>query len=968
MMSVDPIPTSWTGTPRAAGSDRPLLLEGTGAWLVRRGRVDVFAVALRDGEPAGSRRHLFRVESGEMLFGTGGAGELGLLAVGIGGSELLEIRREALEKAARDPSRAADVAARVEEWVDRLCEGVGAAGLPEGCVELCAGEASPEGPGVVARPSTTVAWIRHVEGASLLAGMEGLKVNGTGYTPLSRRAWLAVGEGSRLEVRETAAVVASGEAWPGLDRLHALVLEATRRFVADAAAAERERLRRKAEAGRGSFGDAWMELASTLDGAGSVSATAAPAAAAGGDALVAAARVVGAALDLRIRRPPRGSEPAAEADSVEAIARASKVRTRRVLLRDGWWAEDGGPLLGRRAEGGHPVALLPVPGPAYVIRDPATGAAERVTAAVAETLEGVAHTFYRSFPDRALGIADVVRFGLWGCRGDLARVAVISTAAGLLSLIPPIATGMIFNDVIPGAARGQLLQITLVLIAIAIASALLNLANGIALVRIDTRMGSSTQAAVWDRLLRLPMPFFRPYAAGDLATRAMNVNAIRQVLSSSTLGALIGGGFSLLHLGLLFHYSPGLAAWAALLIALAVGAAVLASAAQLRSQRAAAEGEVKLAGSVLQYLTSVAKLRVAGAEVYAFARWAAGFSRLRRLQFRVRSTGNLLSAFTAGYPLAANVVLFALAMPLLGASELRTGDFLAFMASFGTCLAGTLGASAALLGTLAVIPLYEQARPILEALPEADVDRADPGPLRGDIEVQHVSFRYASDGPPILRDVNLSIRAGEFVAFVGPSGSGKSTLLRLLLGFESPESGSICYDGQEMEGVDVHAVRRQIGVVLQAGRLMPGDVYTNIVGSGRATLDDAWEAARAAGLEDDIRGMPMGMHTVVSEGAGTLSGGQRQRLMIARALVKRPRIVFFDEATSALDNRTQAIVSASLERLRATRVVIAHRLSTIVHADRIVVIDAGRVVQTGTYAELMARPGPFAELAKRQLA
>jgi ABC-type bacteriocin/lantibiotic exporter with double-glycine peptidase domain len=279
-----------------------------------------------------------------------------------------------------------------------------------------------------------------------------------------------------------------------------------------------------------------------------------------------------------------------------------------------------------------------------------------------------------------------------------------------------------------------------------------------------------------------------------------------------------------------------------------------------------------------------------------------------------------------------------------------------------------LTASTALLGTLAVIPLYEQAKPILTSLPEVDTAKADPGVLAGDIELEHLVFRYQADGPPVLRDVTIRIRAGEFVAFVGPSGSGKSTLLRLLLGFEVPEAGAVYYDGQELAGLDIQSVRRQIGVVLQNGRLMSGDIFTNITGSSPATLDDAWEAARMAGFDEDIKSMPMGMHTVVSEGGGTLSGGQRQRLMIARAIVQRPRILFFDEATSALDNRTQSIVSTSLDRLQATRIVVAHRLSTIVHADRIYVVEAGRVVQSGTYEQLISQDGLFAELAARQLA
>jgi ABC-type bacteriocin/lantibiotic exporter with double-glycine peptidase domain len=188
------------------------------------------------------------------------------------------------------------------------------------------------------------------------------------------------------------------------------------------------------------------------------------------------------------------------------------------------------------------------------------------------------------------------------------------------------------------------------------------------------------------------------------------------------------------------------------------------------------------------------------------------------------------------------------------------------------------------------------------------------------------------------------------------------------LGFETPEAGSIYYDNNDVAGLDVRSVRRQMGVVLQDGKPMSGSIFGNIVGSLPLTMDDAWEAARMVGLEEDIRAMPMGMFTMLSEDASTISGGQRQRLMIAWAIVSKPRILLLDEATSALDNLTQAIVASSLENLRATRVVIAHRLSTIINADRIYVLQAGRITQSGTYAELMERKGPFRELASRQLA
>jgi ATP-binding cassette subfamily C protein len=640
-----------------------------------------------------------------------------------------------------------------------------------------------------------------------------------------------------------------------------------------------------------------------------------------------------------------------------------------VVLRDAWWREDNGPLLGFRAEGRSPVVLRYDPARGYRCLDPADTSEVEVDGALAENLAPFAVTFYRSFPEAALSIRDVLRFGVHGCGSDLRSVVAMTVLAALLGMIPPVATGIVFDSLIPGARRSQLLQMTAVLVVCALSVAMFQVVRSVALLRMEGKMGNAVQCAVWDRLLALPMPFFRPYTAGELAVRAMGIDGIRQIVSGSTLTAIVAGATSFGNYVLLFRYSMRLALWATLLIAIALAVTFLGGFTQLSHQRGVAALQSRTSGVVLQLLSSIAKLRVAGAEAHAFASWAARFAEQRRLQFRVRSIGNWVAAFNAGFPTAASMLVFWAALtPLTVSHGMRTGDFLAFMAAFGICLSSVITASNALLSTLLAVPLYEQARPILVTPPEVDGEKDDPGELAGAVDLEHVSFRYDTDGPLVLRDITVHAKPGEFIAFVGPSGSGKSTVMRLLLGFESPEAGSIRYDGRELGGLDLRALRRQIGVVLQSGRLMTGDIYTNIVGSVPVPMEVAWEAARMAGFADDIRQMPMGMHTVISEGGGTLSGGQRQRLMIARAIAHRPRILLFDEATSALDNRTQAIVSESLEGLRATRVVIAHRLSTIMRADRIYVLSRGELVQCGSYDRLVRERGLFAELATRQIA
>jgi ABC-type bacteriocin/lantibiotic exporter with double-glycine peptidase domain len=366
-------------------------------------------------------------------------------------------------------------------------------------------------------------------------------------------------------------------------------------------------------------------------------------------------------------------------------------------------------------------------------------------------------------------------------------------------------------------------------------------------------------------------------------------------------------------------------------------------------------------------------LRVAGAEARAFSVWAKDFAEQRRLAFKARSVENSLAVFNSAFPVVTSIFIFGVVTAMLstsaqaGEASLSTGSFLAFNAAFGQFLSAALQMSSVVVSLILIIPIYERAKPILEGEPEVDVARSDPGDLSGEIELSRVSFRYHDDGALVLDDVSLQARPGEFIAIVGPSGAGKSTVLRLLLGFEIAENGSVYYDHQDLAALDVQSVRRQIGVVLQNAQVLPGSIFENIVGTAPLGTEDAMEAAKMAGLDQDIEQMPMGLHTFIMEGGGTLSGGQRQRLLIARAVVGRPRILMFDEATSALDNRTQAHVSDSLGRLQTTRVVIAHRLSTIINADRIYVMDRGKVVEEGTYEELLEQGGLFTQLAQRQM-
>ncbi len=975
------------GTAHEVSGHATIDLGQTGsAWLVEEGAIDLFAVGLQDGKPAGPRRHLFRAAAGQLLLGLGeGKATVrqreGLLAVGLPGSRVLELPQARLRELAASDELVRGLAELLNGWVEGLTAGVARGQVPQRPALLEPELTTYLERGGAVTPGKGALWARHVEGESHFFGRPELPLTKEdGLFPLSSRGWLAAGPGAAIRAENAEALLRQDGLWAGLGRFHDTILICAALNSEEARRLEHDRLAEKSAREMRLIQSTLTDLATVgLAGDEGEARQAAPE-----DPLLAACRLVGNHLGLAITAPRRAGEKKLS-DPVSAVARASRIRVRRVALAGDWWRQDNGPLLAfqqqvhgqkdegqNRAEDGaaspsaEPVALLPTSPTSYDLVAPATRRRTPVTADVAAGLEAFGYCFYRPFAHRALTALQLFRFGLIGSRRDWLVVVVLGLASGLLGMLTPVAMGWIFDHIIPDGNRSELLLLVAALTASAVGVALFHLAQGIAILRVETRLETAVETGLWDRLLNLPAPFFREYTAGDLAARAGGIAVIRQTLSEVVLSSLLTFLFSLVSFALLFYYSVGLALLALALFVAVVLLSSIAGLLQVRYERADYEVRGRISGLILQLVSGIGRLRVAAAEDRALARWAGQFGQQRRLAFRARSIANNLSAFTAALPLLASVLLFG-AVASSARGGLSLGEFLAFNAAFTQVLFAAGMLSSSLTSVLQVVPLYERARPIMQALPETDVNKADPGDLGGDIEVSHVSFRYGDEGVVVLDDVSLHIRAGQFVAVVGPSGAGKSTLFRLLLGFETPTTGSIYYDGEDLAGLDLQAVRRQVGVVLQHSRLLPGDILGNIVGSSLLTLEDAWEAARLAGLDRDIQQMPMGMYTVIGEGESTLSGGQRQRLMIARAIAPKPRILFFDEATSALDNATQARVTASLAKLKATRVVVAHRLSTVQHADWIYVLDRGKVVQAGPYDQLMSEGGLFAELVRRQL-
>ncbi len=937
-------------------------------WLVEEGRTEVFAVP-RYG--SGSRIHLWTATAGQMLCGFAplDGDSLGLLAVGHPGTRLRRLSEAKLRELLRDPAAAAELAGRLDDWLSGLFAEITRTAAPKVFEELRPGvETRLEETGRTARSRQGVAWVRHLEGTSHLLGEDRLALSNGDLVPIPESLWLVGAGGVRISAFPTTAVLGEEGLWQGLAHFHAVCLRYVALLAERAELQERERLGRKVDLDRSTLRGAYARLAAVLQPLSGDGTTLAVTA----DPLLAATQLVGQAQGIAIHSLPEWQQGARQGDRLAQICEASRVRSRRVILRDDWWRRDNGPLVAFRVLDSEqkihrPVALLPTSARSYEMADPVELTRTPVDAALAESLSGEAHMLYSPLPERPVTGKDLLRLGLRGRRGDLLAILLVGIAGGLLALLVPVLTGQVFGSVIPAADRGQLGQITAALLVSALAAAVFQVTRSIAVLRLGGKADGTVQTAVWDRLLSLPASFFRRFTVGDLANRSLGINTIRELVTGNVLTAALAAVFSLFSFALLFYYSWRLALLATALVLVLAAVTTGLSYLQLRHQRALLELQGKIASLVFGMINGISKLRVAGAEARAFSRWAARFAEQRQRALAAQRAANAQAAFNAVYGVLTSLAVFAV-VGVSAATALPVGEFLAFNAAFGQFLAATLAAVSVLSTVLALVPVYERLKPILETVPEVDGSKAEPGELAGEIEFSHVSFRYQDDSPLILDDLSFRAGPGEFIALVGPSGAGKSTCLRLILGFEKAASGSIYFDGQDLSGLAVQSVRRQIGVVLQTGRPMAGSLFSNIVGSSNLGIDAAWDAARMAGLEEDIKAMPMGMHTVISEGAETFSGGQKQRILIARAIVHRPRIVLFDEATSALDNHTQEIVSRSLESLKATRIVIAHRLSTIQNADRIYVIEAGRVSEEGTYTDLLGRGGAFARLAERQIA
>ncbi len=665
---------------------------------------------------------------------------------------------------------------------------------------------------------------------------------------------------------------------------------------------------------------------------------------------------------IKVREVPERLQSIEEV--LEYLLRPYGVMTRQVVLREGWRKDASGAMLTTFADDGKPVALIPAGANGYKYADPETGMMTKVTAASEKLFSGEAFAFYKAFPTRAMTMKDLYgyifsnldRGGVCGYFG----FALIATCVGML--IPWI-NRLLFTDIVAMRSVSAFIAIAVFLICASLSSLLFGTIQGLFLHRLTQKLNLSIESATMMRILTLPSSFFTKYTSGDLAQRVSNMSILIYEILNMVMTCFTTALFSFLYIFQIRSFAPALAVPAFLVATLQMITLVAALVIRSRLNMTQMELGAKESGLSYSLIAGIEKIKLSGAERRAFSKWANAYATQSKYMYDPPMFVKVFPAIITAISLTGTIIIYYQAIK----THVDVAQYYAFNAAFAI-VCGAIKTLVPMIEPAArIVPTFELLRPVIETAPEIAEDKPVIEKLSGGIELNNVTFRYSEDMPPVLDDLSLRIKPGQYVAITGKSGCGKSTLMRVMLGFEKPQKGAVYYDGRDLNRIDLKSLRSKIGTVMQNMSLFMGDIYSNIVISApQLTLDDAWEAAEMAGVAEDIRQMPMNMFTIIGEGSGGISGGQKQRLMIARAIAPKPKILMFDEATSALDNITQKQVSDSLDGLKCTRIVIAHRLSTIKNCDRIIVLDKGKIVEDGTYDELIAENGFFAELVSRQ--
>lgn len=651
-------------------------------------------------------------------------------------------------------------------------------------------------------------------------------------------------------------------------------------------------------------------------------------------------------------------------DQLDYCMRPHGIMRRNVKLTSGWYKDAYGPMLGFIKETGIPVALIPGNISGYRFTDPETGRSMKLNSTTEKLIDEEAICFYRPLPQKKLTIKDLLIY-MKRCItfSDIVMIVAATASVSLVGLLMPRLTALLTGAVLNSGRYDALISIAICMLCVSFSSQLLSSVSSFINTRLNTKTSLGVQASMMMRIMSLPANFFRRYSAGELRSRSQSVNQLCALLLGIVLSSGLSSVTSLMYITQIFSFTPVLVVPSLIIILVTVIFSTISTLVQIRINKQIMEHEAKESGMTYAMITGVQKIKLAGAEKRVFAKWLNLYSAGAELVYNPPVFIKINSVISLGISLISNIILYSLAVK----SGISQSSYFAFTTAYGMLSGAFMTLSGMALSAARIKPILEMAEPFLNTEPETSDNKEIVTSISGGVELDHISFRYAEDLPLVIDDLSLKVKPGEYVAIVGKTGCGKSTLMRILLGFEKPEKGSVRFDGKDINSLDLPSLRKRIGTVMQDAGLFQGEIYSNIVITApELTLADAWEAAEKAGIAADIREMPMGMNTVIGEGQGGISGGQRQRLMIARAIAPKPKLLMFDEATSALDNKTQKQVSEALDSMGCTRIVIAHRLSTIKHCDRIIVIDGGHIIEDGTYDDLIAANGYFAELVERQ--
>lgn len=651
-------------------------------------------------------------------------------------------------------------------------------------------------------------------------------------------------------------------------------------------------------------------------------------------------------------------------ERIEYLCRPSGIMHRTIRLDGKWYRHGFGAMVGK-LKSGEVVALLPGKITGLYYKDPNTGKAIRLNKKNAADLEEKAELFYPAFPSKKMNRRDLIRFVLKRLdTGDLFLVILSAVLSMLVGLLPAIVTSIAYGVVAPSGMVQLIAPIVALLFGVSVSTLLLRMFRNLVISRISIKLGVYTEAATFSRILMLPPSFFRQHSPGSLAFKQAQMVQVVESVTNIVLGGGLTLVLSIAYIIQIYHYAKNLVLAVALILFAQCLVIYFAFRSSLKYEEQAQSANSAASGTASSLLKGVQKIKLAGAQNRAFSVWANKYARYTSAVYQRPAPHYFIEAIVAAIGMLGMIAIYLAAIQ----GKVLTANFMAFNAAYGQITAAMVTVLSVVNSIVAAVSSAKLIKPLLDEEPEVAEEKPIVKNVTGSVELNGVSFRYDKDSPWILNNLDITIRPGEYIGIVGRSGCGKSTLIRVLLGFEKPEFGRVMYDANNVQEVDPRFLRtKAVSVVLQDSKLFQADIYHNIIlSSPNATREDAWEAAEIAGIADDIRKMPMGMNTLISEGSGGISGGQRQRILIARAVCSKRKILIMDEATSALDNITQKHVADALADLKCTRIVVAHRLSTVKHCDRILVLDKGTVAESGTYEELIAKNGIFAELVERQ--